>query len=67
MSDKPKKTLENDEIVTERGMGRRSAIGVIGATVVGAAAATIGIAAVQPNKLSRSRSISSSRPFSVRV
>jgi hypothetical protein len=39
MSEK-KKTLENDEIITERVIGRRSTLGAIGATVLGAAALT---------------------------
>ncbi|MEZ4389983.1 MAG: hypothetical protein R3A48_02715 [Polyangiales bacterium] len=40
MSDKTeKKTLSDDEMVTEAHMGRRSALGLIGAGVVGAAVA----------------------------
>ncbi len=41
MSDE-KKTLENDEITSERMLGRRSTLGLIGASVVGAAALTVG-------------------------
>jgi len=39
MSEK-KKTLENEEIITARVIGRRSTLGAIGATIIGAAALT---------------------------
>ena len=40
MSDDPKKTLSEEDIHTERGLGRRSALAGIGAAVVGTAAVT---------------------------
>ncbi len=49
MSEK-KKSLEENEITTERVMGRRSTLGAIGATVLGAAALTLGAAAGQPKR-----------------
>jgi len=48
VSDKPKKTIEEDDISTERTFGRRSTIATIGATVVGAAAVTALGAAATP-------------------
>lgn len=47
MSEDPKntkKTLENEEIVSERKLGRRSTLGIIGASVAGAAAVSMGAA-----------------------
>jgi hypothetical protein len=44
VSEKTKKTLDNEEIVTERGVSRRSAIGAMGAAVLGAAAIAAGAA-----------------------
>lgn len=47
MSEDPKskkKSLENEEIVSERKLGRRSTLGIIGASVAGAAAVTMGAA-----------------------
>lgn len=44
------KSLRSDEIVTEREIGRRSALGVIGATVAGAVAATAGFGASNPTR-----------------
>lgn len=43
-----KKTLDADDILTERQIGRRSTLGAIGATLVGAAAITSGLAAGAP-------------------
>lgn len=40
-----KKTLDMNEIVTERKLGRRSTMGLIGAGAVGAAVAAVGMAA----------------------
>ncbi len=40
----PKKTLNIEEIATERQLGRRSTLGIIGASLAGAAAATMGAA-----------------------
>ncbi len=50
MSDDKKKSLENDEILTERKLGRRSTLGVIGAGVLGAAALTTLGAANAPSR-----------------
>lgn len=44
MTDK-KKTLGSEDIVTERTLGRRSTMGMIGAGVLGAAVAAVGVAA----------------------
>jgi hypothetical protein len=42
-NDGKKKTLEAGDIVTTHRVGRRGALGMIGATVVGAAATAVGL------------------------
>jgi len=48
--EKRKKTLEDGEIVTERRFGRRGALGMLGATVAGAAVASVGMAFASPKQ-----------------
>lgn len=43
MSSEPKKSLEETEISSERTVGRRSALGVLGAGVIGGAVAVTGM------------------------
>jgi len=44
MTDKKITTLSEDDIQTERQVGRRGALGIMGASILGAAAAAAGIA-----------------------
>jgi hypothetical protein len=58
-----KKTLSMDEIVTDRTMGRRATMGLIGAGVAGAAVAAVGMASAASAQESAQPQCSDSDPY----
>ena len=58
-----KKTLSMDEIVTDRTMGRRATMGLIGAGVAGAAVAAVGMASTASAQEGAQPQCSDSDPY----